>query len=481
MSKFMDEDFLLTGKTAKKLYHNCASKMPIIDYHCHIDPAEIYQNKRFADLSEIWLSGDHYKWRLMRASGIEEELITGNASNREKFEAFASILPRAIGNPVYHWAHLELKRFFDIDIPLNSRSAGDIWEAVSQRLSKDNSLRARGIIKSMNVKTIVTTDDPTDSLRWHKKIASDDSFDVNVLPCWRPDMVMGIDCDNFPEYIQKLSAADSNNDGTSAVGAKSNRNSIKSLDDLKSVLRERMNHFAENGCKASDHGIFEIVYAPAFDEEISAIFKNGLEGKTVSADDANKFKYYMLSFLAREYSRLNWVMQLHYGVLRNVNTALHSKLKANAGFDCIGSASGLAGLAKFLDSLNITGELPKTLIFSINPNDNEAINTLAACFTEEKVKGKVQQGSAWWFNDTYQGMKRQLISFAENGVLGNFIGMLTDSRSFTSYTRHEYFRRILCDLLGGFIDTGRYPDDMEHIGGIVRDICYNNARDFFGF
>lgn len=466
MANFMDKDFLLTTKSAKTLYHNYAAQMPIIDYHCHIDAAEILDDKRFKNLTEIWLGGDHYKWRLMRACGVREAYITGRASGKEKFLAFADVLPKAIGNPIYHWAHIELQRFFGITKPLSPKTAGEIWDKTSDMLKNDKTLSARGIIGRMNVETIVTTDDPVDSLKSHYELARDRSFDTEVLPAFRPDAAMNIESPGFAEYIQKL-------------GAVSKRD-INSFDDLVTSLKERIKHFKQHGCKAADHGMLKLVYAPSSEKEVGEIFKKALTGNPVTPLEVDKFKYALLTILAKEYVRLNWVMELHLGVIRDVNSPMFDNLGANTGFDCIGVRVNIPQLARVLNALNINTALPRTLIFSIAPSDNAAINTLTACFGMEGKKGAVQQGSAWWFNDSLGGMRAQLQAFAENGVLGNFIGMLTDSRSFTSYPRHEYFRRILCGYIGELADTGLYPGDFDYLGKIVQDISYNNAKEYFG-
>ena len=463
----MTEEFLLESELAKQLYFDFAKDLPIIDYHCHIDPAEIYENKPFEDLSEVWLGGDHYKWRLMRSSGISEDYVTGNATGREKFNKFAGILPRSIGNPVYYWAHLELQRFFDCSLPIRSDTADEIWMLTKDKISKDKMLSPRGIIERMNVEVIVTTDDPADSLEWHKKLKEDNSFNVKVLPCWRPDMAMNIDSKNFTGYIKKLS---------DVCNTK-----LDSFYALKAALSSRLEHFNNHGCRAADHGIKNLVFLPYDENEVAAIFKKALNGESVSTDEADKYRLALLSFLAGEYTRLQWVMQLHLGVIRDINTLMSNKLGPNTGFDAIGPFSGVKDLSSVLDSLNMSGSLPKTLIFPINPTDNAAVNTIAGCFSGEGIKSKVQQGSAWWFNDTYEGMHQQLISFAQFGVLADFIGMLTDSRSFMSYTRHEYFRRILCNFIAELANKCRYPDDIKSISAIVQDICYNNVKEYFRF
>ena len=466
MKEFLDRNFLLKGRSAKILFHDYADEMPIIDYHCHIDPAEIYENKRFEDLSEAWLGGDHYKWRLMRANGVGERYITGGASGWEKFRAFAEVLPRAVGNPVYHWAHLELRRYFGCEVPLGPDNARKIWDSCNEMLASDADLRVRGIINKMRVEAIVTTDDPADSLEWHRKLAADESFGTKVLPGWRPSLALDVESPGFAEYVKRLGEA-------AEVD-------IGSYGGFKAALLERMEYFNAQGCRSCDHGIRKVVYMPAAEERLNGIFEKRLRGLCLTEDEAEQFRYGLLAFFAREYARLGWVMELHLGVLRNVNSIMFDKLGPDTGYDCADASSGISGLAGFLDDLDKNRALPKTLIFSVEPADNMVINSLAGCFAEEGVKGKVQQGCAWWFNDTLSGMEQQMTCFAETGVLGNFVGMLTDSRSFLSYTRHEYFRRLLCGMLGKWADSGLYPADMSNLGEIVRDICYNNAKRYFG-
>ena len=463
----MDNDFLLETGTAKFLYHEYTANMPIIDYHCHLEPTEIYENRRFNDLSEAWLGGDHYKWRLMRTNGISEEYITGNAPGYEKFKAYAAVLPRAIGNPIYHWSHLELRRYFGCNEVLCPETANDVWEYCNNKLKSEDGLRVRGILEGSGVKALITTDDPVDDLHMHKRIAEDDSFSIEVLPCWRLGTVLEINSPDFPEYIKKLETA---------AGI-----SITTYGDIKSALYKRMEYFKANGCRVSDHGVTKLIYAPATDDQLNLIFKKAERGEALNDYEAAQHKFNLLCYCAKEYARLGWVMQFRLGPNRDVNSVMFHKAGPNTGFDCIDYTGGTSGLAKFLDILESSGSLPKTILFSIDPNDNMAITTLAAGFTESGIRGKVQQGSAWWFNDTFYGMEQQLICFAEQGLLGNFLGMLTDSRSFLSYTRHEYFRRILCNLIGGWVDSGKYPDDPGVLKGLVQDICYNNVKEYFGF
>ena len=464
---FMDKDFLLESNSAKTLYHDSAANMPIIDYHCHINASDILENKRFVDLSEAWLGGDHYKWRLMRANGIAEKYITGDASGFDKFIAFAEVLPRSIGNPVYHWAHLELQRFFGCAKPLDPDTAREIWDICNEKLKNDDSLCIRGIIEGMRVEVIVTTNDPADDLDCHKKLSADDSFNTKVLPGWRPGAVMDIENVDFTESIAKL--------------GKVSDITIEDFYALKSALNRRMEYFNDNGCRTADYGIAQLVYAPATDDQLNTIFKKRLSRDVLTPIEANQYRYSLMRYCAREHARLGWVMELHLGAIRNVNTIMFDMLGPDTGFDCAATASNLADLVMYFDELDRTGALPKTLIFSINPADNMAINTLAGCFTEEGIRSKLQQGSAWWFNDTYTGIKQQIVDFAESGVLANFVGMLTDSRSFLSYTRHEYFRRILCNIVGNWVDSGRYPADWSRLDSLVKDVCYYNSKTFFNF
>lgn len=466
MKAFMDQDFLLSTDTAKRLYHDYAEKMPIIDYHCHINPQEIAQDRSFDNITQVWLGGDHYKWRQMRSNGVEEAYITGDAPDREKFQKWAETLEKAIGNPLYHWSHLELQRYFDCNTPLTGRTAEEIWNLCNEKLH-DPALSVRGIIRQSNVRLICTTDDPIDSLEWHKKIAEDKNFDVKVLPAWRPDKAMNLEKPDYPDYISKLEAA-------SGI-------SIHSFADLKVALRSRLAFFDSMGCKVSDHGLNYVMYQPAPEEEIEAIFTKRLSGIMPSPDEELKFKTAFMIFAGREYHRLGWVMQLHYGAKRDNNRKMYQKLGPDTGYDCINTYGPSAQLADFLNALSETDELPKTILYSLNPGDNAAIGTIIGCFQDSGAVGKIQHGSAWWFADNKTGMIEQMTSLANLGLLSNFVGMLTDSRSFLSYTRHEYFRRILCDLIGSWVENGEYPCDFEVLGRIVQDISYNNAARYFGF
>ncbi|HCS74833.1 MAG TPA: glucuronate isomerase [Clostridiales bacterium] len=467
MKAFMDKDFLLNSETAITLYHEYAAKMPIVDYHCHISPAEIAEDRQFENVAQAWLEGDHYKWRLMRACGVEEHYITGNATDYEKYKEFARIIPKAIGNPVYHWTHLELQRYFNCDIPLNEKTSDKIWNLCNAQL-QTKELSVRSIIRNSNVTTIVTTDDPVDDLLNHKKLEDDPSFDVAVLPGWRPDKLLYIERDDFLSYVPKLAKAVGNAE-------------LNSMDSLQAALKKRMDFFHGMGCRASDHGVNDVVHAQACDSEVDSILRKRLSGAILTKDEENAFRWAMLVFLGEEYHKRGWVMEIHFGATRNNNTKAFKSLGADTGFDAINNGNSMPGLSTLLDTLEANGCLPRTMVFSLNPNDNAAIASTLGCFSEEGVPGKMQHGTAWWFNDNISGMLAQITNLANMSVLGNFTGMLTDSRSFLSYTRHEYFRRILCNLLGGWVENGEYPADIEYLGAMVQDISYNNAMKYFGF
>lgn len=462
--EFMNNDFLLKTETAKNLYHKYAKDMPIADYHCHINPREIFEDRKFDNITQIWLGGDHYKWRLIRSNGVCEEEITGNASDREKFQHFAEMLPKAIGNPMYHWTHLELKRYFGFNGVLNGDTAEEVWNLCNAKL-KEDSMSVRNIIKASGVAMIGTTDDPIDDLVWHKKLAEDKTFETKVVPSFRPDKAINIEKLGFVEYLQKLGEV---------AGFP-----IKTVADVKKALSDRLEFFCELGCRASDHGLDYVVYSVASDEEIEEIFKRALSGETVSLEDADKYKTAIMLHLGKEYAKRNVVMQLHYNTQRNTNSKTFEKLGADTGFDCISTKNCGEQIVGFLNALYSEDKLPKTIIYSLNPQENEMIDTILGCFQGTEVEGKIQHGSAWWFNDTKTGMEKQLISLANLSLLGNFVGMLTDSRSFLSYTRHEYFRRILCNLIGEWVENGEYPNDEKQLGRIVEDICFNNAKKYF--
>ena len=468
----MDKDFLLDSDAAKKLYHDFAAKMPVVDYHCHIDPKEIFEDKHYPNIAQLWLGvggshfGDHYKWRLMRSFGVEERFITGTEPDRERFRKWAACLGRAIGNPLYHWSHLELRKYFGYEGILNENTWEEVWDLCNEKL-KDPDMGVRGLILMSDVRLICTTDDPADSLVWHEKIAADDSFPVSVLPAWRPDKAMNIEKPDYTDYIRRL-------EQVSGRG-------IAAFADLKKALTDRMDFFADHGCRVSDHALEYVMYEPLPDEEIEEIFRKRLEGAILSEKEALAYKTAFMLCMAGEYRSRGWVMQLHYGAKRDNNAVMYAEMGPDTGFDSIRNNAPSAQLADFLDAVEQAGGLPKTILYSLDPSDNAAIGTVIGCFQNSSAVSRLQQGSAWWFNDHRKGMREQLISLANLGNLSGFVGMLTDSRSFLSYTRHDYFRRILCQLFGEWITAGEYPEDYETAGSIVKDISYNNAVRYFGF
>ena len=456
MKTIINKNFLLQTKTAQKLYHTFAEPQPIIDYHCHLDPRQIAEDHRFSDIGEVMLAGDHYKWRAMRSNGIDERFITGNATWREKFRAFAETIPCCIGNPLYHWTHLELTRYFGIDEPLTAESADRIFDRCSELLQGEG-YSARGLMKRSNVKTVCTTDDPADSLEYHKQI-KESGFSVKVLPAFRPDKAVNVHKDTFLPYIEKTG--------------------VKNYADLKAWLSSRLDFFHENGCRLSDHGLDFIPYKVG---DAAKVFEDVLNGKTPTREETEIYMTDLLLFFGKEYSRRGWCMQIHVGALRNNNTRMYQQLGPDTGFDSIADGSLAAPLAKLMDSLEQEHALPKTILYSLNPNDLYALGTLMGCFQSAEARSKIQLGSAWWFNDQKDGMEAQLRALGNLGVLGGFIGMLTDSRSFLSYPRHEYFRRILCNLIGEWVEQGQYPNDLNTLGKIVSDVCYGNAERYFAF
>jgi len=466
MKAFMDKDFLLSNPTAVKLYHDFAANTPVLDYHCHINPKEIAEDRKFDNITQVWLGGDHYKWRYMRSSGIDEKYITGDASDKEKFLKWAEVLGKAIGNPLYHWSHLELQRYFNFYKPLNKNTAEEAWEVCNAALAQDD-MSVRNIIRRSNVTLLCTTDDPIDDLRYHKEIAEDETFKVKVLPAWRPDKAMNLEKENYLDYLSQL-------EKVSGV-------TIKTFKDLKAALSNRMDFFASMGCNVSDHGIEYVMYQPGTEEQVEKIFAKRLAGEMPSRGEELRFKTEFMLFVSREYAKRNWVLQLHYGAKRDNNTKMFDILGPDTGYDCIKNETSAAELADFLNALEITGELPKTIIYSLNPVDNAYIGTILGCFQSSEAVAKIQQGSAWWFNDHKVGMQEQMASLASLGNLSGFVGMLTDSRSFLSYTRHEYFRRILCNYFGTLVENGEYPEDYDILGEMVKDISYYNAVRYFQF
>lgn len=465
MKNFMDCDFLLSNETAKVLYHDYAEDLPIIDYHCHIVPKEIEDDITFDNITQVWLGADHYKWRQMRSNGVEEKYITGDATDREKFQAWAETLEKAIGNPLYHWSHLELQRYFGYYGVLNSDTAEEVWNICNEKLR--NGMSAKKFIMDSKVTTLCTTDDPCDSLEHHKNIAKDKAFTCKVLPAFRPDDAINIEKTTFLAYMKRLEAA--------------SNVEIHDFSSLCKALSNRMEYFATCGCKVADHGLDYVMYVPATLEEVNQIFLKKLEQKELSSEEILKFKTALLLHCGKEYHRLGFVMQLHYGVLRDNNTRVYRQIGINTGFDCINTYTSSEQLTAFLDALAISDELPRTILYSLNPTDNAAIDTIIGCFQDSSCAGKIQHGAAWWFNDHKTGMMDQMTSLANSSLLSNFIGMLTDSRSFLSYTRHEYFRRILCNFLGTLVENGEYPKDIKRLGKMVSDISYYNSAKYFGF
>lgn len=464
MAKFMDKDFLLSTKTAKKLYHEVAETLPIIDYHCHINPKDIYDDVKFDTISDVWLGGDHYKWRLMRAAGITEDKVTGNASGEEKFKAFAETMPQIIGNPVYHWSHLELQRGFDITIPLTPETADVIFDAANEKLK---GYSARQLMRKFNVKAICTTDEPADTLEYHDLIAADETMEIKVLPAFRPDKAINIEKPAFAPYIAKLGEV---------VGRE-----LTSAEDVAAALVERIDYFAAHGCLCADHGLDYCMYAAPDSETANNAFKKAMSGEAPTKAEGDAFKTLVTIACAKRYAELDWVMQIHFGCLRDNNKPAVAVMGPDHGHDAVNSQSGVENVAPLLNAFVENDGLPKMILYSLNPADNTAIATIMACFQGGGVAGKLQQGSAWWMNDHRPGMRQQLTDLACNGVLGRFVGMLTDSRSFLSYTRHEYFRRVLCELIGEWVESGQYPDDEKYLTKLVADLCYNNTNNFFGF
>ena len=467
MVPFMNEDFLLKSETAKKLYHEHAEIMPVIDYHCHINPREIYEDKRYSTITEVWLGGDHYKWRAMRSCGVPEKYVTGDATPAEKFQKWAESMPNLIGNPLYHWTHLELQRYFGITEPLTGKN----WEAIYNKCNEilaQPDMSARGIIKKSNVKVICTTDDPIDSLEWHEKLAADPTAPATVLPAFRPDKAMRADKAIFPEYVKKLEEV---------CGYE-----INTIADMKKALSDRIEFFANHGCTVSDHALDFCFYEEATEAELDEILQKAKSGAGITRAEQLKYHTALLISVGKEYAKRNWVMQLHFSCIRDNSPIMFKKLGPDTGFDAINDRSNAEGLAALLGSLQSEGALAKTILYSLNPSDDAVIGSIIGCFqTDSGIPGKIQQGSAWWFNDHKPGMEAQMISLMSLGAMGTFNGMLTDSRSFLSYTRHEYFRRILCNLFGQLVEDGEYPNDMEILGKMVENISYNNTVNYFGF
>ncbi len=463
MSAFLNKNFLLQSETAKILYHRYAEKMPIYDYHCHIDPKDIWEDVGFENISKLWLGADHYKWRIMRSNGVEEKYITGDAPDREKFQKFAEALPKCIGNPMYHWCHLELKNYFGYDDVLNGETAETVWVLANEKL-KEPDFSARSLIRRSNVAMIGTTDDPCSDLKYHELIA-ESGFETKVLPSFRPDAALNISKRGFKNYILKLSQT---------VGIE-----INSAADVAKALSIRMDFFDKMGCRSADHGLDYVPFRNAELSEAEDVFRKTMSGQSISREESEAYQNFLLLHCGREYKRRDWAMQLHFGCMRNPNSKAYDALGADTGFDSMAASDSSTALYEFMNALEAENSLPKTILYSLNPTDNAWIDTLLGAFQSSQLPGKIQHGSAWWFNDNKQGIIDQLTSLANLGILGNFIGMLTDSRSLLSFSRHEYFRRILCNLLGAWVENGEYPDDLEVLGALVQDICAGNAKRYF--
>ncbi len=450
---FINENFMLKTETARKLY-NMVKDLPIIDYHCHLNPKMIAENYKFKNAYDLFLGGDHYKWRQMRTNGIDEEFITGNADDYEKFKAFAKTMPYLIGNPLYHWTHLELKRYFGIDEILSEESCERIWQRCNECLEKEE-FRAAELVKRSNVEVLCTTDDPKDTLEYHEKLAD---FPVKVLPTFRPDKAVEIGKETFIPYIEEIG--------------------VKSYDELVVWLIGRIEYFNQHGCRLSDHAL---EYVPYKEGNPAVVFNKKIKGENISQDEADVFKCAVLKVCAREYARLGWTMQLHMGALRNNNSRMYEKLGADTGFDSINDLCIAENLSKLMDSLEKENVLPKTILYTLNPKDNYVLGTMIGNFQKGPTPAKIQFGSGWWFNDQRDGMVKQMRALANLGMLSKFVGMLTDSRSFVSYPRHEYFRRIFCNLIGTWVEDGEYPQDFATLEKIVKGVCYENAKNYFGF
>ena len=463
MQSFMSRDFLLSGQTARRLYHCHAEKMPIIDYHCHIDPKDIWEDRRFENLTQVWLGGDHYKWRILRSNGVEEQYITGNAPDREKFQKFAETMPRCIGNPMYHWCHLELKNYFGYEGALNGSTAQEVWELAEEALRQPQ-FSARGLIRRSNVAMIGTTDDPCSDLKYHE-LLKNSGFETKVCPSFRPDPALNLHKPGFADYIRRLS---------DASGLE-----IRSAADVAAALIRRMTRFDAMGCRAADHGLDYVMFRLLPQSAVDTAFEKAMRGEKLAKEEIEGYQTFLLLHCGREYARLGWVMQVHFSCMRNPNSRAFGVLGPDTGFDCMAVTDSCSNLYALMDALERENALPRTILYSLNPADNAWIDTLLGAFQGSEVPGKIQHGSAWWFNDHKIGMTEQLASLANLGILGNFIGMLTDSRSLLSYARHEYFRRILCNLFGTWVENGEYPEDFDTLGALVEDICYNNAKRYF--
>lgn len=480
MKEYMGKDFLLQTETAKHLFHDYSENLPIVDYHCHIPPQEIYEDRKFENIAQVWLGGhqkradgsdyyfgDHYKWRLMRCNGVPEEYITGDQPDRERFQKFAESLELAIGNPMVHWTQLELKKYFGYTKPLTGKTAQEVWDLCNDKLQNDPNLTVRGLVAQSNVAFIGTTDDPVDSLEWHEKIKNDPSIKYTVAPSYRPDKALNIHQAGFRNYMKQLSEVSGM--------------SLNSAADVRNALEQRLDFFVSLGCKASDHGIEYIPQTGADETTASAVFAKAMKGEAISDAEREDWQSWLMLELGKMYAAKDVVMQIHYNALRNENTKMFKTLGADTGFDGIDSHNSVHGIKDLLDGLTCNGGCPKTILYSLNPNDFDMLATMAGCFQEDSdVPSRIQLGSAWWFCDTKDGMENHARTLARLGVFGDFVGMLTDSRSFLSYTRHEYFRRIICNVVGNWVENGEFQNDDEVLKKIVSGISYYNAENYFG-
>lgn len=464
MKRFMDADFLLSTETAKKLFE-AADSEPIFDWHCHLPPKDIYENRTPRDIAELWLAGDHYKWRGMRGVGIDEEYITGSKSPYEKFKAWASAMPEFIGNPLYHWTHLELQRYFGIYETLNEKTCDEIWEKANSMIAAGG-FTPRELIEKSNVYCVCTTDDPADTLEYHKLLAEDTSFRCKVLPAFRPDKALAIEAPSFIPWLDTLK--------------KVSGKKISTYKELKEVLLERIELFEKMGCRATDHAFTPVPYVRMNDEDIEKVFSKAVNGEEISGYEAEGYKTELFRFLAKEYYKKGWGMEIHIGPMRNNNTKMFRKLGPDTGYDSIADNEVAYKLSRLLDSLDVEDSLPRTVLFTLNPKDNYVLGTMLGNFQSSEAASKIQFGTAWWFNDNIDGMREQIKALGNLGVLSKFIGMVTDSRSFLSYPRHEYFRRIVCEFIGNLVENGEYPDDMEFLCRTVKNIAFGNAKEYFG-
>ena len=463
MKNFMDSDFLLQTDTAKMLYHDAAETMPIFDYHNHLNQKAILEDRQMDNLTQVWLGGDHYKWRAMRAMGVPEELITGNGSDYDKFLAWARTIENSIGNPLYHWTHLELQRYFGITAPLSEATAKQIWDSANEQM-RSKEFSVRNLILRQNVKYMCTTDDPADDLEAHKALKNE-NFGCTVLPTFRPEKAMAIEKPGYADYIAKLSEV-------SGVD-------IKNVDDLMKALEKRMDYFISVGCVVTDHSLEGCFYQPATVEDVDRVMKKRLEGEELTAAECGMYKGYVMIALGKMYARKNIVMQLHIGALRNNSSRQLAAIGVDSGFDSMDDIKYASYLSTMLNEMDKENLLPKTVLYSLNPNDNEMLASMAGNFQGGGIRGKMQFGTAWWFNDHKPGMEAQLTVLSSIGLLSPFIGMLTDSRSFLSFPRHEYFRRILCNVVGNWVENGEYPNHPDFLKEMINNISYNNAYNYF--